>query len=134
MSAIVVRQVGKAYKRYPSQWARAREWLFRIHSHEQRWVLQDVNFEVAAGAPVGILGANGAGKSTLLKIIARATTPTSGSAVVAGRVAALLELGMGFHPEFTGRQNALMAGQLLGAELAELELAMSAFCRPVNSG
>ncbi|MDA9678017.1 ABC transporter ATP-binding protein [bacterium] len=124
MSAIVVRQVGKAYKRYASQWARAREWLFRIHSHEQRWVLQDVNFEVDAGAAVGILGANGAGKSTLLKIIARATTPTSGSAVVAGRVAALLELGMGFHPEFTGRQNALMAGQLLGAELAELDLAM----------
>ena len=124
MAAVSVQGVGKAFKRYPSQWARAKEWLFRVPSHEKRWVLSDVSFEVAAGTAVGILGANGAGKSTLLKIISRATAPTSGAVAVEGRVAALLELGMGFHPEFSGRQNALMAGQLLGLELSALEAAM----------
>ena len=124
MAAVSVRGVGKAFKRYPSQWARAKEWLFRVPSHEQRWVLSDVSFEVAAGTAVGILGANGAGKSTLLKIISRATAPTSGAVAVEGRVAALLELGMGFHPEFSGRQNALMAGQLLGLDVSALEAAM----------
>lgn len=124
MTVIAVNKVGKAYKRYPSQWARAKEWLLRLPSHEQLWVLRGVNFNVDAGTAVGIVGANGAGKSTLLKIISHATTPTEGSAVVQGRVAALLELGMGFHPEFTGRQNALMAGQLLGLDLAEVEAAM----------
>lgn len=124
MSAVSVQGVGKAFKRYPSQWARAREWLFRAPCHEKRWVLSDVSFEVAAGASVGILGANGAGKSTLLKIVSRATAPTTGAVTVQGRVAALLELGMGFHPEFSGRQNALMAGQLLGLEVSALEAAM----------
>ena len=61
MAVIRVNQVGKAYKRYPSQWARAREWILRVPSHEKRWVLRDVTFEVAAGTAVGILGANGAG-------------------------------------------------------------------------
>ena len=124
MSAVSVQGVGKAFKRYPSQWARAKEWLFRAPCHEKRWVLSDVSFEVAAGASVGILGANGAGKSTLLKIVSRATAPTTGAVAVQGRVAALLELGMGFHPEFSGRQNALMAGQLLGLEVSALEAAM----------
>jgi lipopolysaccharide transport system ATP-binding protein len=120
-AAIVVQGVGKAFKRYPSQWARAREWLLRIPSHELLWVLREVSFEVPAGAALGILGANGAGKSTLLKIIARATAATEGSVSRSGRVAALLELGMGFHPEFTGRQNVMMAGQLIGLSLAEVE-------------
>ena len=124
MPAVSVQGVGKAFKRYPSQWARAKEWLFRIPSHKKQWVLNDVSFQVAAGTSVGILGANGAGKSTLLKIISRATAPTTGAVAVRGRVAALLELGMGFHPEFSGRQNALMAGQLLGLEVSELEAAM----------
>ncbi len=124
MSAVSVQGVGKAFKRYPSQWARAMEWLFRTPHHEKRWVLSDVSFEVAAGTAVGILGANGAGKSTLLKIVSRATAQTTGTVSVQGRVAALLELGMGFHPEFSGRQNALMAGQLLGLEVSALEAAM----------
>ena len=124
MPAVAVQGVGKAFKRYPSQWSRAKEWLFRVPSHKKHWVLNDVSFQVAAGTSVGILGANGAGKSTLLKIISRATTPTTGAVAVQGRVAALLELGMGFHPEFSGRQNALMAGQLLGLEVSELEAAM----------
>ena len=122
--AIAVSNVGKAFKRYSSQWMRAREWFFRIPSHEQRWVLRGISFEVEAGTAFGILGANGAGKSTLLKIICHATKPTEGSVAVQGRVAALLELGMGFHPEFSGRQNALMAGQLLGLNINELKEAM----------
>ena len=124
-AAIVVQGVGKAYKRYASQWSRVREWLFRLPSHELRWVLRDVSFEVSTGAAFGIVGANGAGKSTLLKIIARATTSSEGSVTSNGRVAALLELGMGFHPEFTGRQNVMMAGQLLGLSLTEIEGAFS---------
>ena len=124
MAAISVQGVGKFFRRYPSQWARAKEWLFRMPSHEPRWVLRDVTFEASAGSAVGILGANGAGKSTLLKIIARATTPSEGAVLVEGRVAALLELGMGFHPEFTGRSNAITAGQLLGLSIAEVEQAL----------
>ena len=122
--AIAVSDVGKAFKRYSSQWMRAREWFFRIPSHEKRWVLRGISFAVEAGTAFGILGANGAGKSTLLKIICHATRPTEGEVVVQGRVAALLELGMGFHPEFSGRQNALMAGQLLGLNVNELNEAM----------
>ena len=132
-AAIVVQGVGKAFKRYPSQWARAREWLFRIPSHELLWVLRDVSFEVPAGAALGIVGANGAGKSTLLKIIARATTSSEGSVTSSGRVAALLELGMGFHPEFTGRQNVMMAGQLIGLSLAEVEvLSVTSSALPIS--
>ena len=126
MPVISAQGIGKAYRRYPSQWARAREWLFRIRSHEERWVLRDVTLNVEAGAAIGIVGPNGAGKSTLLKIISRATNPTEGVVNVEGRVAALLELGMGFHPDFTGRQNALMSGQILGLELSEVEHHMPA--------
>jgi len=79
-------------------------------------VLQGINFTVQPGEAVGIIGINGAGKSTLLKLITGTTQPTTGSVHMTGRVAALLELGMGFHPDFTGRQNAFMAGQLLGMD------------------
>ena len=126
MAVIRVEGVSKAFKRYPSQWARAREWFLGIQSHEIQWVLQDISFVVEAGSAMGILGANGAGKSTLLKIISGATTPTAGDVQIDGRVAALLELGMGFHPEFSGRQNAMMAGQLLGLDVSEVETSMHA--------
>lgn len=88
--------------------------------HELHWVQQGLNFEVRAGEAVGIIGMNGAGKSTLLKMIVGTTQPTTGSVEMTGRVAALLELGMGFHPDFTGRQNAIMAGQLLGMSVEEI--------------
>ncbi len=126
MGSITVTQLGKAYKNYPSRWSRLAEWLipFGRVRHKMKWVLEDLNFTVSPGEAVGIVGINGAGKSTLLKMITGTTRPTTGSVTVTGRIAALLELGMGFHPDFTGRQNAIMAGQLLGYSVAELEQLM----------
>lgn len=122
MGAITVTNLGKAYKQYPTRWSRLAEWITPGHRprHALKWVLQDINFTVNPGEAVGIIGINGAGKSTLLKMIAGTTQPTTGGVHIAGRVAALLELGMGFHPDFTGRQNAFMAGQLLGYKINEI--------------
>lgn len=122
MGTISVRGLGKAYKQYPNRWSRLVEWVFPFvgKRHKLKWVLEDLSFEVAAGEAVGIIGVNGAGKSTLLKMITGTTQPTTGEVSFSGKVAALLELGMGFHPDFTGRQNALMAGQLLGYQLEEI--------------
>jgi lipopolysaccharide transport system ATP-binding protein len=116
MGNIVITNLGKAYKQYPNRWSRLVEMVSPGHQprHKLKWVLQDISFTVTPGEAVGIIGMNGAGKSTLLKMITGTTRPTTGSAQVTGRVAALLELGMGFHPDFTGRQNAIMAGQLIG--------------------
>lgn len=126
MGHIRVTGLGKAYKQYPSRWSRLAEWLipFSPLRHRQHWVLQDLTFEIPAGEAVGIVGVNGAGKSTLLKMITGTTRQTSGTIELSGRVAALLELGMGFHPDFTGRQNAVMAGQLLGMQLEEINALM----------
>jgi len=130
MPAIQVDRVGKAYRHYARRFDRIAEWLRPGGKprHDYRWVLRDITFSVAAGEVVGILGVNGAGKSTLLKILAGTTQATEGSVRIEGRVAALLELGMGFHPDFTGRQNALLSGQLMGlpseaitSRFAELE-------------
>ena len=122
MSTITVTNLGKAYKQYPTRWSRLVEWLTPSHMprHTLKWVLKDINFTVNSGEAVGIIGINGAGKSTLLKMITGTTQPTTGSVVITGRVAALLELGIGFHPDFTGRQNAYMAGQLLGYGVEEI--------------
>lgn len=133
MGEITVSGLGKAYRQYPSQWSRLGEWLsFDLgpKKHVEHWVLRDVNFRVGAGEAVGIVGNNGAGKSTLLKLITGTLKPTSGEVRTTGRISALLELGMGFHPDFTGRQNAIMGGQLLGLsveEIAELLPAIEAF-------
>lgn len=122
MGSITVTRLGKAYKQYPTRWARLAEWLDprKQPRHHLHWVLQDINFTVNPGEAVGIIGINGAGKSTLLKMITGTTQPTTGSMDISGRVAALLELGMGFHPDFTGRQNTYMAGQLLGYSVEEI--------------
>ncbi len=122
MGTITVTNLGKAYKQYPTRWSRLKEWLvpFSKPRHQLHWVLRDIHFTVNPGEAVGIIGINGAGKSTLLKMITGTTQPTTGSVNITGRVAALLELGMGFHPDFTGRQNAFMAGQLLGMSVEEI--------------
>jgi lipopolysaccharide transport system ATP-binding protein len=123
MGAIKVDKLGKAYKQYGNRWSRLAEWVLPGNKprHKLKWVLQDISFELAPGDAVGIIGINGAGKSTLLKLITGTAQPTTGGVSISGRVAALLELGMGFHPDFTGRQNVFMAGQLLGLTVHEIE-------------
>ena len=122
MGQIQVNNLGKAYKQYPGRWARLAEWLTPGNAvrHQLKWVLQDITFNIQPGEAVGIIGINGAGKSTLLKLITGTAQPTTGHVSISGQVAALLELGMGFHPDFTGRQNAIMAGQLLGMTAQEV--------------
>ncbi|WP_137175643.1 ABC transporter ATP-binding protein [Massilia sp. HP4] len=122
MGTITVSNLGKAYKIYPTRLSRLGEWMlpFRGPRHKLKWVLREVSFTVSPGEAVGLIGINGAGKSTLLKLITGTTQPTTGSVWMDGSVAALLELGMGFHPDFTGRQNAYMAGQLLGMTVEQI--------------
>ena len=84
------------------------------------WALQDVSFDVSRGASVGVIGRNGAGKSTLLKLLAGITAPTRGRIVIQGRVAALIEVGSGFHPELTGRENVFLSGAILGMRRREI--------------
>ena len=122
MGTIRIADLSKVYRHYPSRWARLAEWLLPSKKirHTPHRVLRDINLNINAGEAIGIVGINGAGKSTLLKIIAGTTQATTGTVDINGRVTALLELGMGFHPDFTGRQNIFMAGQLIGLAREEI--------------
>jgi len=125
-SSIAVRadRLSKAYRLYDRPSDRLKELLLRRPRHRAFPALSDVSFELPAGAALGVIGENGAGKSTLLKIVAGTTRPTAGSVDRRGIVASILELGMGFHPEFTGRENARMNAALLGLSAAQLRRRM----------
>ena len=114
--AISVHNVSKKYRLYGSPRERLLEALnpFRRQYHREFWALRDISLDVPKGQTLGIIGRNGSGKSTLLQIICSILRPTSGTVEVNGRVSALLELGAGFNPEFTGRQNVIFNGRLIG--------------------
>ena len=120
--AITVDGVSKKYKLFPSKRARIREALDprRRSFHHEFWALRDISFTVGRGHTVGILGMNGSGKSTLLQIIASVLQPTTGTVRVAGKVAALLELGAGFNPDLTARENVVLHGTIMGLSRAEI--------------
>jgi lipopolysaccharide transport system ATP-binding protein len=119
---ISLKNISKCYKRYARPVDRLKEILLPDRSYAQEfWALRDINLEVPQGETLGIIGQNGSGKSTLLQIIAGTLTPTTGEVFVNGRVSALLELGSGFNPEFTGRQNVFFNGQILGLSREEIE-------------
>jgi homopolymeric O-antigen transport system ATP-binding protein len=123
MVRVAAHALGKRYKRYPRRWGRLLEWATanRYCAHHPDWALRDVSFAVDDGESVGVIGMNGAGKSTLLKILTATTQASEGSITVVGRVAALLELGLGMHPEFSGWQNAVLACQLMGLTPAVID-------------
>jgi lipopolysaccharide transport system ATP-binding protein len=112
--AVRVEKVSKTYRLYDTPAARLRELVFRRPRHEPFQALAELSFELPAGKSLGLIGENGAGKSTLLRIVAGTQQPTTGRVERSGIVASILELGMGFHPEFTGRENARLNAALLG--------------------
>jgi lipopolysaccharide transport system ATP-binding protein len=128
---ISVQNISKLYRIYDSPSGRLKEILLRGRRkyHRDFWALEDVSLEVEPGETVGIIGRNGAGKTTLLQIIAGILKPTLGDVRVEGRVTALLELGSGFNPEFTGRENIILSGQILGFSEAEMKTRLDVIVR-----
>lgn len=123
--ALRVSGLGKAFRKYRSEWQRVASWCgASVRPSAEHWVLRHVSFSVAPGEAVGIVGQNGAGKSTLLKLITGTQRATEGHIEINGRVAAILELGIGFNPEFTGRQNVYHAAGLMGFGRETIEHAM----------
>ena len=126
-----VQQLGKEYRLYDSPRQRLKALLTGRHLHRSHWALQEVSFNLHQGQCLGVIGDNGAGKSSLLKLLAGSLQPSTGSITRSGRLTAILELGAGFHPDFTGRQNLYFGGSLIGisaAEMALLEPAIIDFC------
>jgi lipopolysaccharide transport system ATP-binding protein len=120
--AISLSNISKCFKRYERPIDRLKEVLLPTKNYANDfWALRDINLEIPKGRSIGIVGRNGSGKSTLLQIIAGILTPTAGEVNINGRVSALLELGSGFNPEFTGRQNVFFNGRLLGLNKTEIE-------------
>ena len=129
--AIILDHVSKSFKRYPTRGYTTLkdllvrgEWLRRMRSRQYVQALKDVSFSVPEGTVLGIIGPNGAGKSTLLRLIAGIYRPTSGRIAVNGRVSALLSLGLGFHPELSGRENIIIGGLAMGLSKREIKRRM----------
>ncbi len=113
--------VSKGYRYYRRPSDRLRELLTKKPQHQMHWALRDINIDIEKGETFGLIGENGAGKSTLLKLVARTARPSQGNVTVDGRVAALLELGAGFHPDESGRDNAYLMGALSGISPGKME-------------
>jgi len=117
-----VRDLGKSYRNYGNEWRRVLSWFgINFKPIAEQWTLQAVNFEIPPGEAVGIVGQNGAGKSTLLKVITGTLRASTGEVYSRGRIAAVLELGMGFHPDLTGRQNVYHSAGLMGFSRGQIE-------------
>lgn len=119
--AISAQSLGKRYDIFSRNIDRVKQIVTRKRCCREFWALRDVSFEVMPGEAVGVVGRNGSGKSTLMQIIAGTLTPSEGSATIRGRIAALLELGSGFNPAFTGRENIFLAGAIMGFSRREME-------------
>ena len=130
-TVLKVQGLGKEYKLYASARDRLRALVTGNARHRSHWALQGVSFELQRGQCIGVIGDNGAGKSSLLKLLAGTLQPSTGSIQRVGRVTAILELGAGFHPDFSGRDNLYFGGSLIGidhAEMARLEPGIIEFC------
>lgn len=120
---VTLKGVGKKYKIYAKPSDRLKELLLpgsRVY-HNDFWALRNITFDTARGEAVGLIGRNGSGKSTLLQLICGILRPTEGTIEARGRISALLELGAGFNPEFTGRANVIMNGAIMGYTMEEME-------------
>ncbi|MBZ0158638.1 MAG: ABC transporter ATP-binding protein [bacterium] len=127
MFAIEARQVSKAYRIYASPKDRLKEFICRGRRsyHQPFWAIRDVSLQIKTGSTIGLIGDNGAGKSTLLQLVAGVLRPTAGQVTTHGMISTILELGTGFNHEFTGRENAMMSGTILGIPPQEMEQRLS---------
>jgi lipopolysaccharide transport system ATP-binding protein len=125
VTLLSVRNVGKSFRKYKSDWHRFANWFgLKIKPVDENWVLRHINFDIHAGEALGIIGQNGAGKSTLLKMLTGTLQATEGKILINGRIAAILELGMGFNPDLTGRQNIFNSAGLMGFSAEQIAKAM----------
>ena len=121
MSILLVQNLGKTFREYRSEWYRFARWFgLPVKSHTETWVARHINFDIPEGEAVGIVGQNGAGKSTLLKMITGTLHPSEGAVRINGRISAILELGMGFNPDLSGRNNAAHSAGLMGFNATQI--------------